>query len=102
MALQSPVVGACAALEGISSQECVGEGTGANADYSRLFVVYYAFLQAQPVGAFVSALGSYSSLKVLNNENKNGLRATCLPVFQEGRGTHADAMVLEPTEIKDS
>lgn len=96
VALQSPLAGACAVLGGISSQERVGRSTGANADYSRLFAVYYVLLQAQPVGAFVSALGSYSSLKVLNNENKNGLRATYLPVFQERRGTHADAMVLEP------
>lgn len=58
-------------------------------------MVYYAFLQAQSVEAFVSVLDSYSSLKVLNNENKNGLRATYLPVFQEERGTRAD--VLEPT-----
>lgn len=69
VALQSLMVGACAALEGISSQEHVGKWTGANADYSQSVVAYYAFLQAQPVGDFVPVLGSYSSLKVLNNEN---------------------------------
>lgn len=40
-----------------------------------------------PARTFVSELGSYSSLKILNNENKNGLRAIYLPVLGGERHT---------------
>lgn len=58
VALQCPMAGTCAALKGISSQECEGERTGGKVDYSQLFGECYAFLQTQSVRVLVLVPGS--------------------------------------------